>query len=85
MDWKTIKPGSMVVLESLITTVGQNISKIASLPSQKDLAEWLAKYKCTDVCMEFSGKYWIPTFNILEKTCFVITCSSKVCKTSKRE
>ena len=35
------------------------------------LAEWLAKYSCSDVCMESTGKYWIPVFNILEKTCWV--------------
>ena len=26
----------------------------------KELAEWLARNKCRDVCMESSGKYWIP-------------------------
>lgn len=33
----------------------------------QELADWLAKYDCTDVCMESSGKFWIPVFNILEK------------------
>ena len=33
----------------------------------KDLAAWLAKYHCSDVCMESTGKYWIPVFNVLEK------------------
>lgn len=33
-----------------------------------ELAEWLAFYGCKDVCMESTGKYWIPVFNILEKT-----------------
>ena len=35
------------------------------------LADWLAKYDCNDVCMESTGKFWIPVFNILEKTCWV--------------
>ena len=26
----------------------------------RDLADWLAKYSCSDVCMESTGKYWIP-------------------------
>lgn len=26
----------------------------------RDLAAWLAKYSCTEVCMESTGKYWIP-------------------------
>ena len=27
---------------------------------------WLLSYQCFDVCMESTGKYWIPVFNILE-------------------
>jgi transposase len=27
---------------------------------------WLTDHKCLDVCMESTGKYWIPVFNILE-------------------
>ena len=27
---------------------------------------WLLGHKCYDVCMESTGKYWIPVFNILE-------------------
>ena len=30
-------------------------------------ADWLHKNKCLDVCMESTGKYWVPVFNILEK------------------
>ena len=33
----------------------------------RDLADWLAKDSCSDVCMESTGKYWVPVFNILEK------------------
>lgn len=33
----------------------------------RDLAAWLANYSCFEVCLESSGKYWIPVFNILEK------------------
>ena len=32
-----------------------------------ELCDWLAKYNCNDVCMESTGKYWIPVFNILEQ------------------
>ena len=38
----------------------------------KELSDWLAKYHCTEVCMESAGKYWIPVFNVLEKTCNVV-------------
>ena len=34
-----------------------------------------AKYDCTDVCMESTGKYWIPVFNILEKNNIWVTLS----------
>ena len=33
----------------------------------KELCDWLAKYNCSEVCMESIGKYWIPVFNVLEK------------------
>ena len=41
----------------------------------QELCDWLAKYRCTDVCMESSGKYWIPVFNILEKNNLWVTLS----------
>lgn len=49
----------------------------------RELAEWLAKYSCTEVCMESSGKYWIPVFNILEKTCWVTLVHPKYTKPQK--
>ena len=30
-------------------------------------ADWLIENNCLDVCMESTGKYWVPVFNILEK------------------
>ena len=30
-------------------------------------ANWLHEKDCLDVCMESTGKYWVPVFNILEK------------------
>ena len=50
----------------------------------QELADWLAKYDCTDVCMESSGKFWIPVFNILEKTCWVSLAHPKYTKPQKR-
>lgn len=49
----------------------------------QELSDWLAKYSCTEVCMESSGKYWIPVFNILEKTCFVTLAHPKYTKPQK--
>lgn len=31
------------------------------------MADWLASYGVSDVCMESTGKYWIPVFDILEQ------------------
>jgi transposase len=47
------------------------------------LADWLASYRCRDVCMESSGKYWIPVFNALEKTCNVCLTHPKYVKAIK--
>ena len=33
----------------------------------KRFADWLHENDCLDVCMESTGKYWVPVFNILEK------------------
>ena len=49
----------------------------------RDLAAWLAKYSCTEVCMESTGKYWIPVFNILEMSCSVTLAHPKYTKPQK--
>jgi len=41
----------------------------------QELCNWLAKYHCKDICMESTGKYWIPVFNILEKNNLWVTLS----------
>ena len=41
----------------------------------QELCLWLAKYNCIDVCMESTGKYWIPVFNVLEKNNIFVTLS----------
>lgn len=32
----------------------------------RKFAAWLNECNCNDVCMESTGKYWVPVFNILE-------------------
>jgi len=49
----------------------------------RELADWLAGYGCKEVCMESSGKYWIPVFNILEQTCLVTLAHPKYTKPQK--
>ena len=41
---------------------------------------WLAKNHCEDVCMESTGKYWIPVYNILEATCSIVLAHPKYIK-----
>ncbi len=36
-------------------------------PDLNRFADWLHKNDCLNVCMESTGKYWVPVFNILEK------------------
>ena len=63
-----------------------NTSKLAfplfSKGLQK-LADRLAKYSCANVCMKSTVKYWIPVFNILEKTCIVTLAHPKYTKPQK--
>ena len=49
----------------------------------RKLADWLMLYNCKDVCMESTGKYWIPVFNILEQTCKVVLTHPKYVKAIK--
>ncbi|HEP1824226.1 TPA: IS110 family transposase [Streptococcus suis] len=44
------------------------------------LRDWLEYYSCFDVCMESTGKYWIPVFNILENTCNICLAHPKYVK-----
>ncbi len=44
------------------------------------LAAWLAKNNCQDVCMESTGKYWIPVYNMLEPTCRIVLAHPKYVK-----
>ena len=43
--------------------------------SLKKFAAWLIEHDCFHVCMESTGKYWIPVFNVLEKNNIFVTLS----------
>ena len=49
----------------------------------QELALWLDKYNCKEVCMESAGKFWIPVFNVLEKSCLVTLAHPKYTKPQK--
>ncbi len=39
-------------------------------------ADWLHENNCIDVCMESTGKYWVPVFNILEECGIHVTIAN---------
>lgn len=39
--------------------------------------KWLLEYDCKDVCMESTGKYWVPIWNVLEDSCHVVIANPK--------
>ena len=39
--------------------------------------DWLIDNNTLDVCMESTGKYWIPIFNVLETKCKCVVCHPK--------
>ena len=55
------------------------------------LRDWLIENNCREVCMESTGKYWIPIFNVLETHCRVFVANPKYVrgirgnKTDKRD
>lgn len=46
----------------------------------RELAKWLSAHNCRDVCMESTGKYWHPVYNILEKDCNIVLAHPKYVK-----
>lgn len=49
----------------------------------KELLQWLLDNHCKDVCMESTGKYWIPVFNLLEDNINVTIANPKWVKAVK--
>ena len=45
--------------------------------------QWLLGNSCFDVCMESTGKYWIPVFNLLEDQINVTIANPKWVKAVK--
>ena len=48
--------------------------------SLHQLLDWLKAHSCVHVCMESTGKYWHPVFNILEEYCDVVVANPKYVK-----
>ncbi len=49
----------------------------------KALKNWLLSHNCTEVCMESTGKYWIPVFNVLEDSCHAVVANPNMSALSK--
>ena len=49
----------------------------------KTLLQWLLDRNCKDVCMESTGKYWVPVFNLLEDKINVVIANPKWVKAVK--
>lgn len=45
--------------------------------------DWLINFNCHDVCMESTGKYWIPIFNLLEDDFNITIANPKYIKAVK--
>ena len=45
-----------------------------------EFKQWLLDNHCHDVCMESTGKYWIPVYNILESDCSIVLAHPKYVK-----
>jgi transposase len=46
----------------------------------RKLLSWLMQNNCKDVCMESTGKYWFPVYNILESDCKIVIAHPKYVK-----
>jgi len=69
--------------EKLVTTYSKPKRFSTFTNDLRRLAKWLADNNCRDVCMESTGKYWIPVWNILEPTCSLVLSHPKYLKAIK--
>lgn len=83
--WMFTRPGSMPVSASPMQIPAPSTFRLASRPFPRACQELprAYKYNCKEVCMESAGKFWIPVFNILEKTCLVTLAHPKYTKPQK--
>ena len=74
------------VVACIASTNGQGVTTYMShrfstfTKGLRELSQWLLQNECRDVCMESTGKYWIPIYNILETTCKIVLAHPKYVK-----
>jgi transposase len=64
--------------KSITTYITQRFSTFTR--DLKALAQWLSDQSCLHVCMESTGKYWIPVYNVLEPSCRITLAHPKYVK-----
>ena len=67
----TNKDGISEYLQKSFSTINSDIQRFHN---------WLIENNCYHVCMESTGKYWIPIYNILEPTCNIVLAHPKYVK-----
>ncbi len=78
-----------VIVATIVTTDSNGISSysqksFSTMNSDlKEFHDWLIKNNCRHVCMESTGKYWIPVFNYLENDITVCLTHPKYVKAIK--
>ncbi len=70
------------LIATIIKTTGRKIDYLKKRFSthNKDILRfklWLTQHECYDLCMESTGKYWIPVFNLLEDNMNVVIANPK--------
>ena len=78
-----------VIVATIVTTNSQGISEylqksFSTINSDiQKFHDWLIENNCYHVCMESTGKYWIPIFNYLENDIEVCLTHPKYVKAIK--
>ena len=78
-----------VIVATIVTTGKDGISEynqqsFSTINSDiQKFHDWLIKNNCKHVCMESTGKYWIPIFNYLEKDIDICLTHPKYVKAIK--
>lgn len=82
------------VHKSFLVATIVSVTKLRTLTYKKErfstfnkdlfrLKNWLIENNCYDVCMESTGKYWVPVLNVLEPDLRVVIVNPKWVKTIK--
>lgn len=75
---------SIAITDSVTLEANYIVKSFSTMNSDiLNLRDWLISHNCKDICMESTGKYWIPIFNILEKDMHVVLTHPKYVKAIK--